>query len=80
MSEALAVAREQVQAVADELNKIRLILEGIRSTLPQPPREDDEEPKEAAIQLRAVIECTLHDQIEPAIRDLLAAASVFGCI
>jgi hypothetical protein len=78
MSETLAVAQEQVRAVGDELTKLRLILDEIRSSLPEPPREDDEEEtKDAATGLRGVIECVLHDQLEPAIRDLQAAAA-FG--
>jgi hypothetical protein len=81
MTEAEA-AQDQLRAVADELATIRVVLKGIRSSLPEPPREEDlddeEEPHDWSAALRSVIDCVLTDSIEPAIRDLQAATSFCG--
>lgn len=80
MTTAEAVAQEQLRAVVEELGSIRLVLKGIRSSLPEPAREehleDEERPPSLAAELRAVIDCVLTDSLEPAIRDLQAAAAV----
>jgi hypothetical protein len=71
---ALAAARSQLQAVADELEALQLTMLGIQGTLPEPAAEAvrllDVEVMDAATELRAVIGCVLNDYIGPAMRDL----------
>lgn len=74
MTEAEAGIREQLRAIAAELEAIRFRLLGVRAVLPAPAREAGEEEGEV-VTLRAVIECVLSDSLEPAIRDLRAGAA-----
>jgi hypothetical protein len=78
MSEVESAAQAHLRGVVEELDRIRVVLEGIASSLPVSPREETylEEGGEwdVATEVRSVIECVLTDQILPAIRDLQAAA------
>jgi hypothetical protein len=71
--------QEQLRSAAAALKKIAARLEGIHAGLPVSPREDvmllGEEDMDFATEVRSVIECVLNDNIQPAIRDLKAAAA-----
>ncbi len=78
IAEAEAAAREQLQQIAGELQGIRVRLGAIHDSLPFSSREDvmllGEEDKDFSTEVRGVIGCVLTDSIQPAIRDLRAAA------
>ena len=79
MTEAEREAQEQVRDVAQTLAKLQERLEEIVRGLPQSPGELDlsdlvDDP-DVATEVRRVIECVLADRLQPAIDDLLAAAS-----
>jgi hypothetical protein len=78
------MTREEEQAQAavrdamEDLKKVRSRLRNIAAALPASPQEalmdaGDEDP-DVATEVRAIIECVLADQIDPAVRDLGAAA------
>ena len=71
-------ARAELQTVIQELEGLQGRLLEIRRGLPPPPSstEDDDlnADPDASTEMGRVIECVLQDRIEPAVRDLLAAA------
>ena len=79
MTEAEAAAQSALQTIVVALEELRRRLEEVHAHLSPPPGEAetlvDEEGMSFSSEVRAVIECVLADQIDPAIRDLAAAAS-----
>lgn len=79
MTEAEAAAQSELRGIAVELDAIRSRLVDLHARLPVPPQETamllGEEEMDIATEVRSVIECVLADRLEPAIRDLAAAAS-----
>jgi hypothetical protein len=78
MTRAEVDAQEEVREVVGLLKEIRDRLQGIAKGLPAPENAAmllGEEDPDVATEVRSVIECSLVDQIEPAIRDLTTAAS-----
>ncbi|HSS51507.1 MAG TPA: hypothetical protein VLX28_21395 [Thermoanaerobaculia bacterium] len=74
-----AVAQAQVWIIVKGLRICRALLRGILAALPPSPQELDPDVElegevEVRSELRRVIQCVLADCIEPAIRDLTAAA------
>jgi hypothetical protein len=71
-------AREELRAIARELEEIGGRLDEIHDELPVPPNVTgmllEEEEMDAATEMRSAIECVLQDNLRPAIRDLRAAA------
>lgn len=71
-------AREQLRAIARELETLGGKLREVYDRLPVPPNVTgmllEEEEMDAATEMRSVIECVLEDCFRPAIRDLRAAA------
>jgi len=69
-----AFARTQLQAIARDLQRLRLLMLGVQAVLPPAPIDRDPaldvERLDGLSELHAVIRCVLHDSIEPAIRDL----------
>lgn len=71
------LARERLRAVVDTFEGARLLLVGLRATLPLPRGKDQEDPDadpDPASEMHAVIGCSLHDSLDPLIRDLRALA------
>jgi hypothetical protein len=79
MTEAEAAAQDQLQEIVRELATLRAHLLAIHQSLPVPPQETamllGEEEMDVATEVRSVIECVLHDSLEPTLRDLREAAS-----
>jgi hypothetical protein len=79
MSE-VAVLRNGLREVVRELQESRSkLLELRRAISPTPPdrMEDDRDAEpEPLAEIAAVIECGLHDRLEPLIRDLAAATEL----
>lgn len=79
MAEAEAAAQSELRGIVLELDAIRGRLVELHARLPVPPQETamllGEEEMDVATEVRSVIECVLSDRLEPAIRDLAAAAS-----
>lgn len=77
-SESEATAQAQLRQIAMELEAIRFRLIGLQATLSVPPQEDamlaGELDMDVSTEVRSVIDCVLNDSIQPAVRDLLAAA------
>jgi len=73
-----AEARTRLLEAAAELEALRSRLAGIHDGLPVSSREEvmheGEEEMDVTTEIRSVIECVLNDSIQPAIRDLRAAA------
>lgn len=73
-----AVLRSGLREVVRELKESRSKLIELRKEIPPPPPEPAEEDLDAEpdplVEMAAVIECGLHDCLEPLIRDLTAAA------
>ena len=71
-----AVMRNGLRERARELQKVREMLLELKKQAPHPEQEDEDHDAEPdpRSEMRAVIECGLHDRLEPLIRDLLAAA------
>lgn len=71
-------AQERLLQVVTDVEEIRTRLLEIHEGLPVPPNEGlmlvGEEEMDVATEVRSVIECVLHDNIEPASRHLQAAA------
>lgn len=69
--------REELEKVAADMKSLRFRLRGAHATLPVSPREEvmllGEEEPDFATEARSIIECVLHDAIEPAIEDLINA-------
>jgi hypothetical protein len=71
-------AQEELGEVVAQLKAIRDRLQEIARKLPVPENAAmllGEEDPDVATEVRSVVECSLADQIEPAIRDLATAAS-----
>ncbi len=78
MTRAEAQAQEELGEVVARLKEARDQLLGIARRLPVPENVAmllGEEDPDVATEVRSVIECSLADQIGPAIRDLATAAS-----
>ena len=69
----------QLREIVGELEAVKLRLQGVKDSLPQPARaasaERDLGRMEVRAEVRTVIECVLHDWIAPAIADLQDAAA-----
>ena len=63
-------AREEIRDVVRDLEALRFRLLGVRASLPDPAEEEEDEERDAAVDLRAVLDCVLADSIGPALRDL----------
>jgi hypothetical protein len=80
MTEAETAAQAALRDIVRDLEMIRsrLLAELVR--LPAPSQEAaqslGEEEMDVATELRSTIECVLHDCLQPAIRDLSAAAEL----
>jgi hypothetical protein len=77
MTRAEAQAQEELGEEVGRLKGIRDRLREIARRLPAPENAAmllGEEDPDVATEVRSVIECSLVDQIEPAIRDLATAA------
>jgi hypothetical protein len=72
----VTVMRNGLRESARELQKVRETLLELKEQAPHPERPDEERDAEPdpLSDMRAVIECGLHDRLEPLIRDLLTAA------
>ena len=78
----IETARAQLRGVAHDLENLKLRLLGIRAGLPSAASEVGRSPEgeesgemDPRTELRTVIECVLHDCLEPALAGLLAEAS-----
>ncbi len=71
--------KRKLGGIVEELEAIRRRLGDLHARLPVPPQETamllGEEEMDVSTEVRSVVECVLADRIEPAIRDLAAAAS-----
>ena len=72
----METTRTQLREIVGELEAVKLRLQGVKDSLPQPAVEGDLGTMEARAEVRTVIECVLHDSIAPAIRDLRGAAAL----
>lgn len=73
----IAILRRSLCEVVRELQESRDKLLELRRTIPTSPQAVEEDPDaepEPAAEMAAVIECGLHDGLEPLIRDLMDAA------
>jgi hypothetical protein len=79
VTEAEAAAQAELHKIVEELDSVRTRLVDLHAKLPVSPEEtamlEDEVEMDFATEVRSVIECVLNDNIQPAIRDLAAAAS-----
>ena len=66
----------QLREIVGELEAVKLRLQRVKDSLPQPAVEGDLGKMEVRAEVRTVIECVLHDSIAPAIRDLQGAAAL----
>jgi hypothetical protein len=62
-------AQEEIRDVVRDLEALRFRLVGVRASLPAPESEEEGE-GDAAVDLRAVLDCVLADSIGPALQDL----------
>jgi hypothetical protein len=72
-----AASRAELFRIVEELETVRFRLLGVRASLPSPQVEtlhEDGEEGGVGPKLLSAIDCVLADQLEPAIRDLTAAA------
>lgn len=78
-TEAEAAAQAELQRIVEKLDAIRSRLQDMHAKLPVSAEETamllGEKEMDVATEVRSVIECVLNDSIQPAIRDLAAAAS-----
>lgn len=72
----VVVIRKGLYESVRELEGVRERLRELKRQLvpPEPTMEDRDAEPDPLSEMRAVIECGLHDCLEPLIRDLLAAA------
>jgi len=71
----VAVLRKGLREGAEELQKVRSLLFGLLETVPaEAAQEDRDAEPDPLAEMRAAIECGMHDRLDPLIRDLLAAA------
>jgi hypothetical protein len=79
MTQAESAAQEALRQIAKELNTIRRNLIELHNSLPPASLEAvmfaGEEDLDVTTEVRTIIECVVRDSIEPAIRDLEAAAA-----
>ncbi len=79
MTEEEAAAQAELHQIVEELDSIRTRLVDLHARLPISAEETamlvGEVEMDFATEVRSVIECVLNDNIQPAIRDLAAAAS-----
>jgi hypothetical protein len=72
-------AQFQVRAIAADLEALRFRLWGVHASLPitaqEPAMLAGEAEMDLSTEVRSIIECVLNDDIEPAIRDLVTAAT-----
>ncbi len=81
----METTRTQLREIVGELEAVKRRLQGVKDSLPQPAVEGAGLPDverdlgkmEVRAEVRAVIECVLHDWIAPAIADLQDAAALF---
>jgi hypothetical protein len=81
----MEATRAQLREIVGELAAVKLRLQGVKDSLPQPGAESAGLPDverdlgkmEVRAEVRTVIECVLHDWIAPAIADLEEAAALF---
>jgi hypothetical protein len=80
LTEETETTRAQLREIVGELEAVKLRLQGVKDSLPQPAAEGAERDlgkMEVRAEVRTVIECVLHDRIAPAIADLQDAAALF---
>jgi hypothetical protein len=79
MTETEAAAQQALREIVARLETLRARLLSIHASLPVPPQETamllGEAEMDVATEVRSVIECVLKDSVQPAIRELQAAAS-----
>ena len=79
MTEAEAAAQADLRQIVEELDAIRARLAEIHDRLPVSSQEtamlSGGVELDVSTEVRSVIECVLHDNLQPAIRDLAVAAS-----
>ncbi|HEV8581375.1 MAG TPA: hypothetical protein VGX68_20100 [Thermoanaerobaculia bacterium] len=79
MTDLEAAAQAELRAMVVELEALRSRLSRLHDRLPVPADETamllGEKEMDVSTEVRSVIECVLSDRIEPALRDLAAAAS-----
>jgi len=79
MTDAEAAAQAELREIIELLGTLCARLESLHERLPVPPQETamlvGEEEMDVATEVRAVIECVLHDSLQPTLRDLQEAAS-----
>lgn len=78
MTKTEAAAQDELREAVERLKEVEGRLRGIVKELPAPENVAmllGEEDPDVATEVRSVIECSLADQIGPAIRDLTTAAS-----
>jgi hypothetical protein len=78
MTQAETAAQEEIRQIAKELGAIRRRLLNLHKSLPPATLEAlmfaGEEDLDVTTEVRTIIECVVQDSIQPAIRDLEAAA------
>jgi hypothetical protein len=78
MTEAVIAALEALREIVQDLEASRSRLLEVIARLKPPSQEGapslGEEEMDLAAELRSILECVLHDSLQPAIRDLRAAA------
>jgi hypothetical protein len=79
VSEGEEAARAELRGIVEELDGLRARLVDLHGQLPVPAEESamlaGELEMDFPTEVRSVIECVLNDSLQPAIRDLAAAAS-----
>src|SRR5262245_17579318 len=79
VTEAEAAVQAELHQIVEELDHTRTRLVDLHASLPVSPEETamlaGEVEMDFATEVRSVIECVLNDSIQPAIRDLAAAAA-----
>jgi hypothetical protein len=73
----IEVDQAQLREIVRDLEAIKFRLLGVKANLLSSPgtgRLPEEEPPDPGSEIRTVIECVLHDSLEPAIRNLRGAA------
>jgi hypothetical protein len=72
-------AREQLRRISCDLEALCFRLLGVQASLPASPLEHDplreDDAMDPATEIRAAIGCVLADRLDPALRDLQAAAA-----
>jgi hypothetical protein len=69
-------AQERLAPTIAQLGEVEKDLRRVVSSLPTPSgQEEADAESDEATEVRAVVECVLRDCIEPAVRDLRAAAA-----